>query len=103
MVSFALIDVLPRRGTGAGPALFAVIEEVRGTSAGSTDQKGDGVATRPAGRRGGRVATRVGADGGQVARLVRDVGLAEDLAQDALVAALDEWPRRGMPPNPGRG
>ena len=36
-----------------------------------------------------------------VARLVRDVGLAEDLAQDALVAALDEWPRRGVPPNPG--
>jgi RNA polymerase sigma factor (sigma-70 family) len=36
-----------------------------------------------------------------VARLVRDVGLAEDLAQDALVAALEEWPRRGVPPNPG--
>jgi RNA polymerase sigma factor (sigma-70 family) len=36
-----------------------------------------------------------------VARLVRDLGLAEDLAQDALVAALDEWPRNGVPPNPG--
>lgn len=36
-----------------------------------------------------------------VARLVRDVGLAEDLAQDALVAALDEWPRKGVPSNPG--
>jgi RNA polymerase sigma factor (sigma-70 family) len=36
-----------------------------------------------------------------VARLVRDVGLAEDLAQDALVSALDQWPRQGIPDNPG--
>jgi RNA polymerase sigma factor (sigma-70 family) len=35
-----------------------------------------------------------------VARLVRDVGLAEDLAQDALVAALEHWPREGVPDNP---
>src|SRR5688572_31801946 len=35
-----------------------------------------------------------------VARLVRDVGLAEDLAQDALVAALEHWPARGVPDNP---
>ncbi|HYN94713.1 MAG TPA: RNA polymerase sigma factor [Pilimelia sp.] len=35
-----------------------------------------------------------------LARLVRDVGLAEDLAQDALVAALSEWPTKGMPANP---
>ncbi|MEV4536144.1 sigma-70 family RNA polymerase sigma factor [Asanoa sp. NPDC049518] len=34
-------------------------------------------------------------------RLVRDVGLAEDLAQDALLAALEEWPAKGVPPNPG--
>jgi predicted RNA polymerase sigma factor len=34
-------------------------------------------------------------------RLVRDVGLAEELAQDALVAALDEWPKSGVPENPG--
>ncbi|HEV7707021.1 MAG TPA: DUF6596 domain-containing protein [Asanoa sp.] len=34
-------------------------------------------------------------------RLVRDVGLAEDLAQDALLAALEEWPVKGTPPNPG--
>ncbi|HEX4469682.1 MAG TPA: RNA polymerase sigma factor [Gemmatimonadaceae bacterium] len=34
-------------------------------------------------------------------RFVRDVGLAEDLAQDALVAALDQWPTSGMPDNPG--
>jgi RNA polymerase sigma factor (sigma-70 family) len=34
-------------------------------------------------------------------RLVRDVGLAEELAQDALVAALREWPGTGVPPNPG--
>jgi RNA polymerase sigma factor (sigma-70 family) len=36
-----------------------------------------------------------------LARLVRDVGLAEDLAQDALVAALEAWPRTGAPDNPG--
>jgi RNA polymerase sigma factor (sigma-70 family) len=36
-----------------------------------------------------------------LARLVRDVGLAEELAQDALVAALEEWPASGVPPNPG--
>jgi len=34
-------------------------------------------------------------------RVVRDVGLAEDLAQDALVAALDQWPTSGIPNNPG--
>ena len=36
-----------------------------------------------------------------LARMVRDVGLAEDLAQDALVAALEKWPRTGVPDNPG--
>jgi RNA polymerase sigma factor (sigma-70 family) len=36
-----------------------------------------------------------------LARLVRDVGLAEDLAQDALLAALERWPRDGVPDNPG--
>jgi RNA polymerase sigma factor (sigma-70 family) len=36
-----------------------------------------------------------------LARLVHDVGLAEDLAQDALVAALEQWPRSGVPDNPG--
>ena len=34
-------------------------------------------------------------------RIVRDVGLAEDLAQDALVAALEQWPQSGVPRNPG--
>ena len=34
-------------------------------------------------------------------RMVRDVGLAEDLAQDALVAALQQWPTSGVPDNPG--
>jgi RNA polymerase sigma factor (sigma-70 family) len=34
-------------------------------------------------------------------RLVRDVGLAEDLAQDALVTALEKWPESGIPDNPG--
>jgi len=36
-----------------------------------------------------------------VARMVRDVGLAEELAQDALVAALEHWPGDGIPDNPG--
>jgi RNA polymerase sigma factor (sigma-70 family) len=36
-----------------------------------------------------------------LARLVRDVGLAEELAQDALVAALEQWPESGVPRNPG--
>ena len=36
-----------------------------------------------------------------LARTVRDVGLAEDLAQDALVAALEQWPQSGVPDNPG--
>jgi RNA polymerase sigma factor (sigma-70 family) len=38
---------------------------------------------------------------GGLARLVHDLGLAEDLAQDALVAALEQWPRSGIPDNPG--
>lgn len=38
---------------------------------------------------------------GGVARIVHDVGLAEELAQDALVAALEHWPRDGVPDNPG--
>lgn len=36
-----------------------------------------------------------------LARMVRDVGLAEELAQDALVAALERWPTDGVPDNPG--
>jgi len=38
---------------------------------------------------------------GGLARLLRDVGLAEELAQDALVAALEQWPAQGAPENPG--
>src|ERR1700752_4071716 len=34
-------------------------------------------------------------------RIVRDVGVAEELAQDALVAALEKWPESGIPDNPG--
>ena len=34
-------------------------------------------------------------------RMLRDVGLAEDLAQDALVIALERWPESGVPDNPG--
>src|SRR5213083_3688155 len=36
-----------------------------------------------------------------LARIVRDIGLAEDLAQDALVAALEQWPESGIPDKPG--
>jgi RNA polymerase sigma factor (sigma-70 family) len=36
-----------------------------------------------------------------IARIVRDVGVAEDMAQDALVAALEQWPSSGIPDNPG--
>ena len=36
-----------------------------------------------------------------LARIVRDVGLAEELAQDSLVAALEQWPESGVPDNPG--
>jgi RNA polymerase sigma factor (sigma-70 family) len=38
---------------------------------------------------------------GGLTRIVRDVGLAEDLAQEALLAALQQWPQSGIPPNPG--
>ena len=38
---------------------------------------------------------------GGLTRVVRDVGLAEELAQDALVAALEQWPKSGVPDNPG--
>jgi RNA polymerase sigma factor (sigma-70 family) len=38
---------------------------------------------------------------GGLARIVRDVGLAEELAQDALVTALEQWPQSGIPDNPG--
>jgi predicted RNA polymerase sigma factor len=34
-------------------------------------------------------------------RIVRDVGVAEELAQDALVPALEKWPESGIPENPG--
>ena len=34
-------------------------------------------------------------------RIVHDIGVAEDLAQDALVAALEKWPESGVPDNPG--
>src|SRR5437588_7328914 len=36
-----------------------------------------------------------------LARIVRDVGVAEDLAQDALLVALEKWPESGVPDNPG--
>jgi RNA polymerase sigma factor (sigma-70 family) len=38
---------------------------------------------------------------GRLARIVGDVGFAEDMAQDALVVALERWPRSGVPENPG--
>jgi RNA polymerase sigma factor (sigma-70 family) len=36
-----------------------------------------------------------------LARIVRDIGVAEEVAQDALVAALEQWPQSGVPDNPG--
>jgi RNA polymerase sigma-70 factor, ECF subfamily len=36
-----------------------------------------------------------------IARVTRDIGIAEELAQDALVAALEQWPEEGVPENPG--
>jgi RNA polymerase sigma factor (sigma-70 family) len=38
---------------------------------------------------------------GALMRMVRDIGLAEDVAQEALVAALERWPDSGTPENPG--
>ena len=38
---------------------------------------------------------------GALARMTRDLDLAEDLAQDALVSALESWPIHGIPDNPG--
>src|SRR5271168_5286930 len=37
----------------------------------------------------------------KLARMLRDVALAEELAQDALVTALEQWPKSGVPSNPG--
>jgi RNA polymerase sigma factor (sigma-70 family) len=36
-----------------------------------------------------------------IARVTRDIGIAEELAQDALVSALEQWPQQGIPENPG--
>src|SRR2546422_3496001 len=36
-----------------------------------------------------------------LARVVRDIGMAEEVAQDALLAALEQWPESGVPDNPG--
>src|SRR4029453_13181771 len=36
-----------------------------------------------------------------IARVTRDIGIAEELAQDALVAAVERWPEEGIPENPG--
>ncbi len=36
-----------------------------------------------------------------IARVTRDIGIAEELAQDALVSALEQWPEQGIPENPG--
>src|SRR3546814_18196772 len=38
---------------------------------------------------------------GALTRMTRDLDLAEDLAQDAMLAALEQWPRDGVPANPG--
>ena len=51
----------------------------------------------------GRLAHRALAHRRRRGALVRDVGLAEELAQDALIAALEHWPQEGVPDNPGPG
>ena len=38
----------------------------------------------------------------KLARMLRNVGLAEEIAQDAWLAALEQWTRTGIPDNPGR-
>ena len=38
-----------------------------------------------------------------IARVTRDIGIAEELAQHVLVTALELWPEEGIPENPGRG
>ena len=38
---------------------------------------------------------------GGLTHMIGDIGLAEEFAQDAVVAALEQWPRSGVPPNPG--
>jgi len=40
---------------------------------------------------------------GAIARVVRDIGMTEELAQDALVLALEQWPRDGIPRTPAPG
>lgn len=56
---------------------------------------------RPARHHRDRLPHGVPAHHHGVTRIVRDVGIAEELAQDALVAALEQWPRDGVPDNPG--
>jgi RNA polymerase sigma factor (sigma-70 family) len=59
--------------------------------------------TRPAARAAVEAVWRIEAARvvAALARATRDVALAEDLAQDALVAALEQWPQSGVPDNPG--
>ena len=52
--------------------------------------------------RGGLADASPRASSPSLTRLVRDVGLAEELAQDAFVAALEQWPAEGVPDKPGR-
>ena len=106
---------LPRRRQEAAAGLRRDAGESRAASAKVRDALGlalpgadDGVIggrdghrqpIAPSTRSGGSSRPRLIAG---LARMVRDVGLAEELAQDALVAALEHWPESGVPRQPGR-
>lgn len=68
-----------------------------------TGDKGEKVATSPAINRSIDAIWRIESAKiiAGLARIVRDVGLAEDLAQDTLIIALERWPTSGIPDNPG--
>ena len=84
-------DGLPRGHPGRGRALRAAAAPDRGVT--------DRAATQRAIEAVWRIESA--APDRRLARMMRDVGVAEDLAQDALVAALEQWPRSGVPDNPG--
>src|SRR5450755_1042001 len=87
-----------RRGAHAGAASFA-----RAARAEAEAMNGGASMARAATREAIEAAFRIESPRliGGLVRLVRDVGLAEDLAQEALVAALERWPVTGIPDNQG--
>ena len=83
------------RAARAGGARCARRPRRAGSRRRGDDRRHERTASRPS---GGSSRARLIAG---LARIVRDVGLAEDLAQEALVAALEQWPESGVPDNPG--